>query len=115
MRSSYRGGNEEEIRSQIVEVALKHHLVSKFTSLVAVDRTPTAPEGSLPETRALPVRLPHGWTGVWPGPRGTTMPQTATWADASLLIGALLLLIGIAILAVVLRPRDKHHPNTNKY
>ena len=38
-----RGVPEDEVRPQVVEIALAHHLVSKYTSLVAVDVTPTRP------------------------------------------------------------------------
>ena len=47
------GEPEAEARNAIVEVALAHHLVSKYTSLVAVDVTPTAPPGTIrPQDRA---------------------------------------------------------------
>jgi len=67
-----RGGDENELRPQILEVALRHGLVSRYTSLVAVDRTPARPEGeSLGSTRitnATPegsLALAQGSTG-WP-------------------------------------------------
>ena len=40
-----RGANPDEVRKSIVETAIKHHLVSKHTSLVAVDKTPVRPGG----------------------------------------------------------------------
>ncbi|HEV7321951.1 MAG TPA: marine proteobacterial sortase target protein [Ensifer sp.] len=46
---------------QIEAVALAHHLVSRVTSLVAVDKTPSRPaDQNLSETR-LPLNLPAGW------------------------------------------------------
>ena len=39
-----RGAPEEAIRAEIVAVALEHHLASRYTSLVAVDRTAVRPE-----------------------------------------------------------------------
>ncbi|MCP4896544.1 MAG: marine proteobacterial sortase target protein [bacterium] len=56
-----RGVAENEIRSQVIEVALAHHLVSKYTSLVAVDVTPTRPEQVNLKTGAVPTNLPAGW------------------------------------------------------
>ena len=38
-----RGAEEALIRPQVVEVALAHHLVTRYTSLVAIDRTPVRP------------------------------------------------------------------------
>ncbi|OCP17350.1 MULTISPECIES: marine proteobacterial sortase target protein [unclassified Ensifer] len=46
---------------QIETVALTHHLVSRVTSLVAVDATPSRPAGeNLTETN-VPLNLPAGW------------------------------------------------------
>ena len=56
-----RGVPEDEVRSQVVEVALAHHLVSKYTSLVAVDVTPTRPDWVGLKTGAVPTNLPAGW------------------------------------------------------
>jgi hypothetical protein len=44
---------QKAIRKDITSIALKHHLVSKFTSLVAVDVTPTRPEEELIVTQPL--------------------------------------------------------------
>jgi Ca-activated chloride channel family protein len=38
-----RGGDADVVRAQIVEVALRHHLVTRHTSLVAIDKTPVRP------------------------------------------------------------------------
>ena len=53
--------SDERADARILEVALAHKLVSSQTSLVAVDRTPSRPEGA-PLVRAdLPLNLPAGW------------------------------------------------------
>ncbi len=39
----YSGLKRNKIEQQIIDIALEHHLVSKFTSLVAVDITPSKP------------------------------------------------------------------------
>ena len=56
-----RGLPEDEVRPQVVEIALAHHLVSKYTSLVAVDITPTRPSDDKVRTAAVPTNLPAGW------------------------------------------------------
>jgi Ca-activated chloride channel family protein len=83
------GESETEIRNAIVDVALAHHLVSKYTSLVAVDVTPTAPPGTMTVPSALPTNLPEGWSydAVFSGTR------TATPAMLHLLEGLVLLAI----------------------
>ena len=43
MDETYKGEEEGPIRKAILDVALAHHLVSRYTSLVAVDVTPARP------------------------------------------------------------------------
>ena len=49
------GGDPEEVRRAITSLGLRHHLVTDYTSLVAVDPEETAPSGLQPERRVLPV------------------------------------------------------------
>jgi Ca-activated chloride channel family protein len=56
-----RGVPEDQVRPQAVELALAHHLVSRYTSLVAVDITPTRPVDEKMRTGAVPTNLPAGW------------------------------------------------------
>ncbi|MGF6176749.1 marine proteobacterial sortase target protein [Ensifer sp. 4252] len=46
---------------QIETVALAHHLVSRVTSLVAVDATPSRPAGENLTETDVPLNLPAGW------------------------------------------------------
>ncbi|MBI1261142.1 MAG: marine proteobacterial sortase target protein [Rhizobiales bacterium] len=55
------GGNQTSIDQAILKTALDHHLVSRLTSLVAVDVTPTRPDGSPLVSKDMPVNLPEGW------------------------------------------------------
>jgi Ca-activated chloride channel family protein len=79
------------VRKAIVDVALEHHLVSRYTSLVAVDVTATAPPGTIPATAALPANLPDGWS--YDAVFGA--PQTATPATLHLVLGLALLLFAV--------------------
>jgi len=54
------GANAEQVRSQVIALALTHHMVSKFTSLVAVDVTPVRPQTASLNSLAVPVNLPQG-------------------------------------------------------
>ncbi|HYH47462.1 MAG TPA: hypothetical protein VEG34_17410, partial [Thermoanaerobaculia bacterium] len=45
----------EEVRRAVLELGLRHHLVTPFTSLVAVDVVRTAPAGVEPSTRMVPL------------------------------------------------------------
>jgi Ca-activated chloride channel family protein len=51
----------EEADSVILALALDHHLVTRLTSLVAVDKTPARPEGARLTRADLPLNLPAGW------------------------------------------------------
>jgi Ca-activated chloride channel homolog len=53
--------SQAEADRRILELALEHTLLSRLTSLVAVDKTPSRPEGT-PLARAdVPLNLPAGW------------------------------------------------------
>ena len=45
----------------ILALALEHQLVTRLTSLVAVDKTPSRPEGEPLKVSELPINLPAGW------------------------------------------------------
>ena len=81
--------DQASLRNQIVEVALRHHLVSRFTSLVAVDVTPVRPAAEPLRTKPLPTNLPHGqdYEHIF------GLPQTATSAPLHLAMGWLALLL----------------------
>ncbi|MDR2244163.1 MAG: marine proteobacterial sortase target protein [Burkholderiales bacterium] len=80
-----RQGNSEMMRDEVVQLALKHHLVSRFTSLVAVDVTPSFPSDMSIEKTALPLASPNvSMAGL---PAGST---SAAW---NMLGGALALLL----------------------
>jgi Ca-activated chloride channel homolog len=57
----YKGGSEGDIDAEVLKVALAHHLVSRVTSLVAVDATPSRPADEALTSSAMPTNLPHGW------------------------------------------------------
>jgi Ca-activated chloride channel family protein len=78
------GAKADLVREAVTDVALEYHLVSKFTSLVAVDLTLSRPAGEGLQSAALPLNVPRGWNpDVLPG----VLPRTATPAPIFLLIG----------------------------
>src|SRR5262245_14175557 len=52
---------EEQVRTAVLDVALRHHLVSRYTSLVAVDVTPARPADTALQSHPLKTNLPHDW------------------------------------------------------
>ncbi len=51
----------EEADKTILALALEHQLVTRLTSLVAVDKTPSRPDGEPLKLAELPLNLPAGW------------------------------------------------------
>jgi Ca-activated chloride channel family protein len=51
----------EEADKAILALALDHQIVTRLTSLVAVDKTPSRPEGAPLKLSELPINLPTGW------------------------------------------------------
>ncbi len=122
--SLHEEGQPEAVREAVVEIALAHHLVSAHTSLVAVDVNPRRPDGEELESRNMPTNLPAGWDfdsvfgSMEQRDRDATpvlrkaslgasspvqfaavaLPQGATDADLRLLIGALMILLSMALL-----------------
>lgn len=88
------GAKEEEVRDAVVEIALAHHLVSKYTSLVAVDKTPVRPKADELQSGAIPTNLPEGWE--YDKVFGE-LPQGATDSLWNLLAGFLTLLLAIGL------------------
>ena len=51
----------DEADQRILALALEHHLVTRLTSLVAVDQTPSRPDGARLTRADVPLNLPAGW------------------------------------------------------
>ena len=115
------GSPQEELRSRVVQLALDHHLVSAYTSLVAVDLTPVRPEDAPLHHADVPANLPAGWDreallgqaerlrsarAAAPGAAGfvadispaPVLARTATPAPLQLAIGLVLLALGFLLL-----------------
>jgi hypothetical protein len=54
------GAPAEEIRAKVIEFAMTHQLVTKYTSLVAIDRGPARATDLDLRTAGLPTQLPEG-------------------------------------------------------
>ena len=86
MDDTYKGEEEGPIRTAIIDVALAHHLVSKYTSLVAVDVTPARPTDKLAteqeQRRENLVSL-------------ATLPKTATSGQLQVVCGMLAIMLAL--------------------
>jgi Ca-activated chloride channel homolog len=83
------GGDKEQLRASIVALGLAHHLVSDFTSLIAVDDLVVRPLGSTGHVEQPPTSAPAGSYWATAG-----FAKTATPADLLLLCGLLSLALG---------------------
>ncbi|PJK27576.1 marine proteobacterial sortase target protein [Minwuia thermotolerans] len=115
----------EKLDATILQAALDHRLVSRLTSLVAVDVTPSRPDGVESTATEVPLNLPAGWnaerfldapapapqlrkaalpqaelarlsTAAAPQPSGAPVPRGSLDWRARVLAGLLLLLMAIA-------------------
>ena len=84
---------QDSVKENIIEVALKHSLVSAYTSLVAVDKTPVRPENETLDEQNMPQNIPLGqdYNAIF------GYPNTATTADLQLLIAVLALLAAFTL------------------
>ncbi len=125
-----RAEDRDQVRAAIVSTALSHQLVSKYTSLIAIDQTPARPADQPLSQVPVATNMPEDWSreAVF-GPksaappvrqfdrsspefrkiraraRGTSaVPQTATWAPFEQIGGVFMVLFGL-ILAWFLRRR----------
>jgi Ca-activated chloride channel family protein len=60
MDEAYKGGPDEATKRSVLDVALAHHLVSQYTSLVAVDITPARPVDMPGAEQGQPTHLASG-------------------------------------------------------
>jgi Ca-activated chloride channel family protein len=126
------GEDPAEVRERATKVALKHQLVSAYTSLVAVDDRVARPEGAPLAREELPRELPEGWSyehvfgqaenvmklrampasfmqqiALSDAAQGASvrLPQTATDATWRALVGLGLMAFGLALLLGLARFR----------
>ena len=88
------GVAEDKVRPEVIALATAHRLVTKYTSFVAVDKTPARPSDAQLKLAAVPINLPEGWE--YDKVFGE-LPQGATDSRFAMLTGALLLLISLGM------------------
>jgi Ca-activated chloride channel family protein len=61
MNTLHEGAAIDRVSSEVAALGVRHQLVTRWSSLIAVDVTPTAPPHVEAKTRAIPSLLPAGW------------------------------------------------------
>lgn len=87
------GPDAAGIRQAVVDLSIEHHLVSKFTSMVAVDVTPVRPGNEKLTTHAMKTNMPRGWEHG----KVFGMAKTATHAQLLLYAGLFLLALSMGL------------------
>jgi len=82
------GADEQDTREQVLDVALRHSLMSPYTSFVAVEEKISRPATSKFGSRALPNLQPKGQSL-----QQVSYPVTATTAPANIFLGILFLFV----------------------
>ncbi|MEJ2395073.1 MAG: marine proteobacterial sortase target protein [Candidatus Thiodiazotropha sp.] len=78
----------DERRQAVTSLALRHQLVSAYTSLVAVEKQPVRPASEPLKGGMMPLNLPQGWDAAHVFGK---LPQTATPAPLLFFLGLLLM------------------------
>jgi Ca-activated chloride channel family protein len=94
------GVDPERIRQAVTDLGLSHHLVTPYTSLVAVDKTPIRHADAALTRAAVPVRLPAGWSAQHVFGQ---LPATATPARLLALTGVVMLLAALGLWSLPVR------------
>src|SRR6185503_13698936 len=103
------GVDEGLIRKRVIDTALEHHLVSPYTSLVAVDKTPARSAAAALERRNLSNNMPAGaqWQAAFP--KTATPGPLLRWLGAFALIAA-----GSLLMATHLQPTRAGMPEVEQ-
>jgi len=93
-------GRPDHYRSSILRIALKHKLLSRYTSFVAIEHNPIRPPSAAMVNKKVPNLLPKGSQM-----QSVSFPQGATGSDTLLLLSTLFALASLA--AFYLRTIEK--------
>ena len=93
MQSGIKGLSEEKVRQNVLNTALKHHLVSKYTSLVAVDISPSRPVEESLKNQPVNGVMPAGFSSV--NQQSLMLASGSTNSMAFILLGMLMLSLGL--------------------
>jgi len=99
-----RGVDVAVTRRAVIDTAMRHHLVSKYTSMVAIDKTPSRPASAGLNKEQVPNLLPHGQShrAIF------GFPATATNSGLHRLYGVLCLLLATLLLLYRVWTLDGH-------
>lgn len=92
MDSGLTGRIDDDTRGEVTDLGLKHQMMTKYTSFVAQEKTPSRPADETLATDSIPTLLPAGSQGTM-----LRYPQTATLSPLLIAIGLVGLMFSAAI------------------
>jgi Ca-activated chloride channel family protein len=98
------GKAEQAVRAAVLKVALRHKLLSPYTSFVAVEKTPSRKLSELLKKAPVPNARPEGQSD-----QPYAWPRTATNGRWDLFMGGLLLLLALLLQCLNLLNRRRGH------
>lgn len=90
------GRDEQQVRADVLPVALAHQLLSPYTSFVAVEKTPARSPSQRLLSRPVPNAQPNGQTA-----QHFAYPRTATTSMQSIVYGIALLVMAMVFFNVM--------------
>jgi len=94
-RQSKNEAESESIRHEVTDTALQHHLVSRYTSLLAVDVTPVNAGGLLHPER-MKNNLPSGWKNPTSA-NDLMLARAATGSKLNLLLAVIFFISAVSL------------------
>jgi len=88
LRSGVRGVSSDEVKEKVTDLAMRHHLVSPYTSLIAVDQTVIRPDEKQLSSKAIKPERPAGLKST-----SIALAQTALGIEWRMLLGLILVLL----------------------
>jgi len=105
------GADRDLVRQAVIATGLEHHLVSRYTSLVAVDITPARPGFENLSSETVKTNMPRGWQyGKVFG-----LPRTATVSRLCLFLGGMALFLSGIIWLLLMREKAKKVCRNRKF
>lgn len=98
-------GNVDLYRDDILNLGLAYKLVTKYTSFVAVDKTPARPLNEPLKAKNIPNLMPEGSQQKAPS---VGYPRTALGTGQHILLGMISLFLGLLVLCL---KQDRHQFN----
>lgn len=102
------GREGASVRAEVLPLALKHRLLSPYTSFVAVEQVVSRPMGESADSKAVPNTAPLGQS-----PQTFAYPRTATTGPAKVWFGVFCLFLAM-IIWVLRQPEVDHVPSDHE-